>query len=1041
VRVCSDDDAMSDSKEYDATLQDYGPPASLVREREQSQPPDEKPPKAPRPAWKKALSWGLKIAVSAGGLYLVYGKALGRDGLTELESHLESISWGWFAVAAGMQLTAIVFAILRWRLLLSGQGIKAKWGFLAPSFMIGRFWGAFTPGGLGLDGWRLYDVATQTDKPARAVAVTTVEKILGQLAFGLVVVTASVWGLEMMGVEGLLLVNGFFVVLVSTGLTFLAKPAIFKPLFAFLPKQVQPRLQTLLDAVSAYHGKFKLLAISVGCGVMVHAFNNMIYVSAAQAMNLPLGPEVVFFASSIVIMSTIVPLSLNGIGLREAAAAGVLSAYGIAAPIAAATYTLGWIAEMCVSSIGLPIYLARKQSYDGKLVVEDAHREDEFYETLESIDESRWPKLGRGLVIGLGAGLLAGTIVGLGEGIAIVVDGGGRGGYGVLAYGAALYGVFCALGGGAFMLVSTWVGRKQRREAVPEPQAYGRLTALAVAGLTFGLGMFRIRRDVFHEEFAFKSKEGALLALCCLAAGALIYFALSTGLRLWTSGKAGRFMLKAWGSPAFVAVIICGLIGYTFAAGEPASANGHGTREAAPADAPNVLFIVVDTLRADHLPSYGYSNGSTPNLDRFAEDAVRYDQAFANASWTRPSFASILTGRYASSHGVMGKSDALPDDVVTMPEALHANGWETQGWVTNFNVNSHYNFQQGFDSYRFIEPDNVLWADDSSIKLLLMQVIRRGYETINARLGRVQAGSVYQDAEVVNRELFTYLADAPTESPWFAFVGYMDPHDPYFPHPYDGSGYARAAHQHPELEEAEGLRDLYDGEITYWDEHFGQLIAELQRRGLYDDMMIVVTADHGEEFAEHGGFWHGTTLYDEQVHVPLFVKLPGNERAGTHVNHWVQSIDLMPSVLERAGLEIPEGVQGGSLQEGTSRVYAEESHEGNVLESVREMRDFEEFKLITANAGNPRGLEPVELYRMADDVHEETNVAADSQEIVRALVQSRNDAREEAAEGAVESVAVEMSDEEARRLCALGYIDASWCCEQEFLTGPACEAH
>ncbi len=1037
MRVCSSDDAMSDPKEYDATLQDYGPPASLVRDREANGVSHE-PPKAPTPVWKKALGWALKITVSAGGLYLVYGKALGRDGLEELSTHLESISWGWFAVAAGMQITAIVFAILRWRLLLGGQGIGAQWSFLAPSFMIGRFWGAFTPGGLGLDGWRLYDVATQTDKPARAVAVTTVEKILGQLAFGLVVVTGSVWGLEMMGVEGLLLVNGFFVVLVSAGLTFLTKPAIFKPAFSLLPQQVQPRLQTLLDAVSAYHGKFKLLATAVGCGVMVHAFNNMIYVSAAQAMHLPLSPEVVFFASSIVIMSTIVPLSLNGIGLREATAAGVLSAFGIAAPIAAATYTLGWMAEMCVSAIGLPIYLARKASYDANLVVEDADREAELYRDLPEVEEQRWPRLGRGLVIGLGAGLLAGTIVGLGEGAAVVVDGGGRGGYGVLAYGAVLYGVFCALGGAGFMLVSTWLGRKQRREAVPEPEAYGRLTALIVAGLAFGLSVFRIRRDVFHEEFAFKSKEGALLALACLAGGAALYFLLATGVRLWTSGKAGRFMLKAWGSPVFVAVIVCGVIAYTVAAGEPASANGHGTREAAPPGAPNVLFIVVDTLRADHLPAYGYAQGSTPNLDRFAEDAVRYDQAFANASWTRPSFASILTGRYASSHGVMGKSDALPDGVVTLPEALHANGWETQGWVTNFNVNSHYNFQQGFDRYHFIEPDNVLWADDSSIKLLLMQVIRRGYETLNARLGRVRAGSIYQDASVVNRELFSYLADAPTESPWFAFVGYMDPHDPYFPHPYDGSGYARAAHQHPDVEEADRLRGLYDGEITYWDEHFGELIAELQRRGVYDDMMIIVTADHGEEFAEHGGFWHGTTLYDEQVHVPLFVKLPGNERAGTHVSHWVQSIDLMPSVLRRAGLEVPDGVQGGSLQEGTDRVYAEENHEGNILEAVRVLRDFEELKLITANAGNPRGLEPVELYRVADDPTEETNVAADAQDVVRALIENRNEARREAAEGAVESVAVEMSDEEARRLCALGYIEAAWCCEQGFLTGPAC---
>ncbi|MCA9607388.1 MAG: sulfatase-like hydrolase/transferase, partial [Myxococcales bacterium] len=816
---------MSDQEEYDATLQDYGPPASLVAERESEAPgaPDEEPPKAaPKPLWKKALTLGLKIGVSALGLYWVYGQALGRDGLDELTGHLQTIRWPWFGLAALMQMTAIGFAIVRWRLLLGGQGIRARWGFLIPSFMIGRFWGAFTPGGLGLDGWRLYDVATQSKKPARAVAVTTVEKILGQLAFGLVVVFASIWGLEMMGVEGLLMVNGFFVVLVTTGLTFLAKPQVFRPLFRLLPQQVQPRLQTLLDAVSAYHGKVKLLAISVLCGVAVHAFNNMIYVSAAQAMNLPLSPEVVFFASSIVIMSTIVPLSLNGIGLREATAAGVLSAYGIAAPIAAATYTLGWIAEMCVSALGVPVFLARRHGYEARLEIEDAEREEKIYAELPEVPEERWPKVARGLVIGLGAGLVAGAIVGLGEGVAVVVDGGGRGGYGVLAYGAVAYGIFCAVGGAAFMAVSAWVGRKQRREAVPEPQAYGRLVALIVAALAFGLSVFRIRRDVFHEEFAFKSKEGMLLAAACFAGGVVLYFLLSTAFRLWTSGRAGRWMLKAWGSPAFVAVLVAVLIGTTVAAGEPAMANGHGTHPPAPSGAPNVILIVVDTMRADHLPAYGYANGSTPNLDRFAEDAVRFDNAFSNASWTRPSFASILTGRYARSHGVMGKSDALPDDVTTVAEALHGHGYATHGWVTNFNVNSHYNFQQGFESYEFLEPENVLWADDSAIKLSLMQVIRRLDETIDARLGRVQSGSIYQDAETVNGRLTSFLDTAPTDRPWFAFVGYMDPHDPYFPHPYDGTGYARAAHQEPDVAEADHLRELYDGEISYWDEQFGR---------------------------------------------------------------------------------------------------------------------------------------------------------------------------------------------------------------------------
>jgi len=248
----------------------------------------------------------------------------------------------------------------------------------------------------------------------------------------------------------------------------------------------------------------------------------------------------------------------------------------------------------------------------------------------------------------------------------------------------------------------------------------------------------------------------------------------------------------------------------------------------------------VDTLRADHLPAYGYEGGRTPNLDAFAEDAIRFDQAFANASWTRPSFASIMTGRYPSSHGVMAKSDALPEALTTMAEAYAGAGWQTTGFVTNYNVGPYFHFDQGFDEYHYLEPEFVLWADDSAAKLLLVQFLRQRIEGVRDAMFGVQPGTAYRDAQTVNSHITRWLDRAPAE-PWMMFVGYMDPHDPYFEHPYSGSGYARAAHQTPSLDEADHLRELYDGEITYWDEHFGALIADLRRRGLYDDMTIVIT--------------------------------------------------------------------------------------------------------------------------------------------------------------------------------------------------------
>ncbi len=629
-------------------------------------------------ALKKWAILAIKLAISAAGLYLVYGQLAGKDGLEDLTTRLRELKWHWLAGAVLAQVTAIGFAIGRWRVMLGGQGIHARLRFLIPSFMIGRFWGAFTPGGLGLDGWKLYDVATQTKKNARAIAVTTAEKILGQLAFGIVVMGASVWGLELVGVSGLVMINVFFVVLVTCGLTFIARPKLFLPLFRLLPKQIESRIGGLIRAVSAYHGKGRILATAVLFGVAVHACNNLIFVCASQAIGLPVTPTVVFFASSLVSMATIAPLSFNGVGVREATAAGVLASIGGVTPgLAAATYTLGWIAEMFVSAFGIPFFLARRAGYDAKIVVDDADREDVLEQELPAIPMEKWPSRARGLAIGAGAGLLAGVIVGLAEGTFVVASGRGHVGYGVIAYGAVVYGLFCAFGGGAMVLASAWLGRLMKREAVPETHAYARTTAFFIALFALALTAFRIRRDVYHEELAWKSAEGLLVLAACFAGAALLYFAISFAVRSITSGRFGRFVLRAWwGSPALASVVIGALTVVALVSGTSATAETV-ERGRPPANAPNVLVIVVDTLRADHLPAYGYERGRTPNLDRFAEDAIRFDRAYANASWTRPSFASILTGRYASSHTVMAKEglgSALPDAVATRPEALRAGG-------------------------------------------------------------------------------------------------------------------------------------------------------------------------------------------------------------------------------------------------------------------------------------------------------------------------------------------------------------------------------
>jgi arylsulfatase A-like enzyme len=255
------------------------------------------------------------------------------------------------------------------------------------------------------------------------------------------------------------------------------------------------------------------------------------------------------------------------------------------------------------------------------------------------------------------------------------------------------------------------------------------------------------------------------------------------------------------------------------------------------------------------------------------------------------------------------------------------------------------------------------------------------------------------------------------------FVGYMDPHDPYYPHPYNGTGYSRAANPNPLAEETPELIKLYNGEIEYWDEEFGKLVAELKKRGLYDDLTIMITSDHGEEFMEHGGFWHGTTLYDEQLRVPMIVKMPAGERAGTRVSHWVESVDILPTILRRAGIAIPEGVQGKDLMKPAESTFAEEDHEGNVLRAMRTRRGESELKIIEANEGNPRGLQPLELYRTDQDPGELVSLAHE-EPVVLQIVAGQLDQRGKVAQkGAVKTQNVDLlADGSAmERLRSLGY--------------------
>lgn len=609
---------------------------------------------------------------------------------------------------------------------------------------------------------------------------------------------------------------------------------------------------------------------------------------------------------------------------------------------------------------------------------------------------------------GLLGGLVGGALVGLAE-AAVVAAVSGPSEYWVFVFGAASYGLIGAAMGAGFGFAVSFV-----RIVGTEPAVLGAACGLVVAALGLVVARFRIIRDVFGESLPLASSAGIAVHVGLLIAAGIGFLAMRALLagaaaRRGTFAAAARYAVAIVGA-ALVATVILNVV----AGGEDEAVAGDAT-----ADGPNALLIIVDTLRADHIGPYGASDVSTPALDALAADAVVFEKAFAHSSWTRPSIATILTSLYAASHAVMHKTDLLPDEVTTIAEAMREAGYRTSGFVTNINMAPSFNFEQGFDTYRYLAPNFFFGATDSGSKLSLYSAMRLIRERFLSKSKYVY--HYYQDGETVNDASLPWL-DGNAKDPFFTLVHYMDPHDPYFEIPYNGKAVARVNTPHPSPDRAGELRELYVDNIEYVDGFLGRLFGRLAKLGLYDDMLIVVTADHGEEFYEHGGWWHGTTLYDEQIHVPLIVKLPNNARAGQRVAGLAGLVDVMPTMLAAVGVTAPPQTQGRDLFGGGSvpdAVYAEEDHEGNVLASVR----TPEWKLIVANESNPRGLEPMELYYLGDDPGETRNLVGSRTERVAELRGRMDELAEAAAANAVVGVTGDISSDDAERLKALGYME------------------
>jgi arylsulfatase A-like enzyme len=415
---------------------------------------------------------------------------------------------------------------------------------------------------------------------------------------------------------------------------------------------------------------------------------------------------------------------------------------------------------------------------------------------------------------------------------------------------------------------------------------------------------------------------------------------------------------------------------------------------------PNVILIVVDTLRAGHLSCYGYSRNSSPFIDRLAGDSVLFRNAISAAPWTTPSLASMFTSQYPAQLGYEDMPVVLGSESLTLAEIFREYNYRTKGIISHVYISQELGFDQGFDSY----------------------------DEDNAR------GHLHISSPSVTRKAISYVESQKNDR-FFLFLHYFDPHYSYMLHErynyypaYDGplqSGLPirELRKEAPDMstDDIAYTKALYDSEISFTDKYIGDFLDKLKELGLYENTLIVFTADHGEEFLERGDYWIGHTkkLYQEQIHVPLIMKLAGGNKQEI-MEEPVGLIDLMPTIIDCANLSIPnEYACGGEVLDlGDGRqqrrgIIISETGRWATLQSLM----WKGWKLIYDPTTGSR-----ELYNLTNDPAESNNVAMENEEVLREMKTILQDWSKVLGKPRTEGRQPEFTEEQKERLRSLGYL-------------------
>jgi arylsulfatase A-like enzyme len=330
---------------------------------------------------------------------------------------------------------------------------------------------------------------------------------------------------------------------------------------------------------------------------------------------------------------------------------------------------------------------------------------------------------------------------------------------------------------------------------------------------------------------------------------------------------------------------------------------------------PSIVLFSIDTLRPDHLGCYGYPRKTSPRMDQLAAEGALFENAISSSSWTLPAHCALFTGLADSVHGCQDMDQRLADDRETLAERLAALGYATAGFFSGPALHPVFGLSQGFERY----VDCTSFAD-LSLKM--------------AQTGQSLDGGVIQAAATaditsprVYQEVSAWL-QRNERRPFFLFIHLWDVHFDFIPPPpydrmfdpnYTGTVTGQnffvddAINANMPQRDREHIVALYDGEIGWTDEHIGKILDALDSRGLRDNTIVMLVADHGEEFFEHGGKGHRQTLYDEVIRIPLLVRFPGRIAAGQRFREQVGITDVLSTLLELSGAPAPTDTMGRSL--------------------------------------------------------------------------------------------------------------------------------